>query len=141
MKNVANRLIVFAVSALAFGTTAFGQTTRMTAEIPFAFRTSTGTLPAGTYLFTEAPAGQGLHVMVAENKATGESRMVGIPLADTWVKPREASLEFACVANACGLKAMNTGTTTLVYQTPRRPKDERALVSVVSVPAKISNGE
>ena len=41
MKNVANRLIVFAVSALAFGTTAFGQTKRMTAEIPFAFRTAT----------------------------------------------------------------------------------------------------
>ena len=47
MKNIANRLIVLAASAFALGTVAFGQT-RMTAEIPFAFHTVTGTLPAGT---------------------------------------------------------------------------------------------
>jgi len=141
MKNVANRLIVFAVSALAFGTTAFGQTTRMTAEIPFAFRTATGTLPAGTYLFTEAPSSHGQHVMVAENRATGKSQMIGIPLADTWAKAHPASLEFACIGSACRLQAMNTGTGRLVYQTPHPRKDERALVSVVSVPVKISNGE
>jgi outer membrane protein assembly factor BamB len=141
MKNVANRLIVFAVSALAFGTAAFGQTTRMTAEIPFAFRTVTGTLPAGSYLFTEAHAGQGQHVTVAENTSTGKSWMVGLPQADNWAKPRAASLEFTCVGNACSLQALNTGTGRLVYQTPRPRKDERALVSVVSVPVRIANGE
>jgi len=64
MKNIANRMIVFAVSALAFGTVAFGQT-RMTADIPFAFRTATGKLPAGTYELRQHPNNGMVHMIVS----------------------------------------------------------------------------
>jgi hypothetical protein len=141
MKNVANRLIVFAVSALAFGTAAFAQTVT-TAEIPFAFRTVTGTLPSGTYRFTETRT-SGNSLMVIENATTGEKRMIGAPMFDHWgtANKRVPSVDFVCVDGACSLKALNTGEGALVYQTPRQSRSDNAQVSVISVPAKTTAGE
>ena len=56
MKNIAKRLVVVAVGAVVVGMVAFGQTT-MTAQIPFAFQTAQGTLPAGRYTVTELARG------------------------------------------------------------------------------------
>jgi hypothetical protein len=85
LKTIANRLIVFAVSSIALGTMAFGQT-RMTAEIPFAFRTVNGDLPAGNPMYnayriaTDAPV-----------------------------------VEFLCGASGCALKALRTSEGSLEY--------------------------
>lgn len=141
MKNIANRIILFAASALAFGTVAFGQTT--TAEIPFAFRTVTGTLPAGTWRFTESRT-NGVALIVVENATTGDKRMIGVPILDHWgsaTKP-VPSVDFVCVNDKCSLKALNTDEGALVYQTPRQSrKGDTAVVSVISIPARTSNGE
>ena len=67
MKTIANRIIVIAASVIALGTVAYGQTT-MTAEIPFAFRAASATLPAGTYTFDTS---SGIaHSVVIRNAAT-----------------------------------------------------------------------
>jgi len=144
MKNVPNRMIVFAASALAFGTAAFGQTP-MTAHIPFAFRTVTGTIPAGTYQLAEAKlSGGAQHMILLRNTATGQSNYAGIPIYDPWVKAKDnPSIVFACVADSCSLKAINTDSGTLAYQIPQPSArgDKGPQVSVVSVPMTRSNGE
>jgi hypothetical protein len=97
MKTIANRLIVFAVSAIAFGTVAFGQT-RMTAEIPFAFHTSKGTLPAGTYELRDVSMAGVPHLIVLRNTATQKSAVAGNPTFNVYRKSDSASkLEFSCV--------------------------------------------
>ena len=48
MKTLVNRIVMVAASAMVLGTLAFGQT-EMKAQIPFPFRTSMSTLPAGEY--------------------------------------------------------------------------------------------
>jgi hypothetical protein len=144
MKNVANRLIVFAASALAFGTVAFGQN-RMTAEIPFAFQTATGTLPAGTYTFTRAKLNGSDHLITVQNVATYQSLSAGIPMFDDYDKAGKsgASIDFACVAGKCSLKAVRTVSGTMVYLTPRRPRAEEKAspMALVTIPAKVSNGD
>jgi hypothetical protein len=48
MKSITNRLFLFAATAVFFGTTAFGQTTK--AGVPFAFSIPGGTVAAGNYV-------------------------------------------------------------------------------------------
>ena len=56
MKTLANRIMMFAASALVLGTVAYGQT-QLTVTIPFAFRTANTTLPSGTYVFNRQAIG------------------------------------------------------------------------------------
>lgn len=141
MKNVANRMIVIAVSAL--GTVAFGQSP-MTAQIPFAFRTTTGTMPAGTYQLREAKLNGLEHVIYLHNTATGQTNAAGVPIYDQWTRAKSnPSIVFACAADVCSLKAIKTDSGTLEYSTPRQSaKGEKApQVSMVSIPMTASNGE
>jgi hypothetical protein len=144
MKTVANRLIVFAASALALGTVAFGQE-RMTAEVPFAFHTVDSVLPAGTYEFTPVRLASVSHLLSVRNTATNESTAVGLPVFDQYNKSTGANptLTFVCQAGACQLKAIRTSNGTLNYPVtrPSRSAAKEAQVAVITIPAKVSSGD
>ncbi len=140
MKSIANRLIVLAASALAFGTVAFGQT-RMTADIPFAFHTVSGNLPAGTYVITETSVGAASHVVILRNTASQKTSFAGNPTYNVWRKAADgAVLEFACVERNCSLKAIRTTSVSLEYVVPKS-KDDSSKVAVVSIPLKPVNAD
>jgi hypothetical protein len=133
MKTIANRLIVFAASAFALGTVAFGQTS-MTAEVPFAFHTVTGVLPAGTYSFDRLTAGNPNTIVVRDSK-NHRAAIAGAGNFNTWEKATDAPVAvFACVEGKCSLKALRTSEGTLEYAGPRKSK--KAEVAEVIVPLK-----
>jgi hypothetical protein len=135
MKTIANRLIVIAASTIAFGTVAFGQT-RMTAEIPFAFHTVNGTLPAGTYEIREITLGSASHVVLLRNAASQKSAFAGNPTYNAYRKAAGAPvLEFACVERNCSLKTIKTADASLEYVVPGT-KDDSNKVALVSIPLK-----
>jgi hypothetical protein len=140
MKTIANRLIIIAASAIAFGSVAFGQT-RMTAEIPFAFHTVSGTLPAGTYEFRETSVGSASHMVLIRNTASQKSAFAGNPTYNAYRKGADSPvLEFACVERGCSLKAIKTAWASLEYVVPKN-KDDSGKVAVVSIPLKPLNAD
>jgi len=142
MNAFANRLIVFAASALAAGTMAYGQN-RMTAEIPFAFNTVAGTQPAGTYEFRSLPTNGTDHLISVQNTATNRTTVAGLPMFDSWHKASgpNPTLEFVCQASACSLRAIVTGDGSLIYSTPGKRSAKRYPVAVISVPLKVLSSD
>jgi hypothetical protein len=139
MKNIANRMIVFAASALAFGTVAFGQT-RMVAEVPFAFHTVNGTLPAGTYEVREMSAGV-THVVVLRNTGTEKSAFAGNPTYNAYRKAANGPvLEFACSGHECSLRAIRSSSSSLEYAAPKKSKDGEKM-AVISIAMKPVNAD
>jgi hypothetical protein len=140
MKTIANRLIVFAASAIAFGTVAFGQT-RMTAEIPFAFRTVSASLPAGNYEVRETSVGASFHMMSLWNTATQKGVFVGNPIYNPYRRAASGTqLEFVCMDRKCSLKAIRSVNASLEYPTPGKSKDD-SKVAVVTIPVKLVNAD
>ena len=133
-----NRLIAIAAGVIALGTTAFAQT-RMTADVPFAFKTATGTLPAGTYEFT--PRASSLsHLVVVRNKATGKSVFAGTPLFNAWNKAAGyPAAIFVCGASGCTLKALLTREGSSEYAVPNAKGKEK--LAVIEVPLKSLNAD
>ena len=139
MKNIANRMIVFTASMIAFGTVAFGQTAAV-AEIPFGFHTTNGTLPAGTYKFKRVSTGGTPTAMVVQNTTSGESHMAGIPRWEpaTNGQTLKPHVEFACAGSDCTLKSITTSEGRLVYTAPHKPASASRYeeLATVSVPFK-----
>jgi hypothetical protein len=132
MKTIANRLIVFAASAIAFGAVAFGQT-RMTAEIPFAFHTARTTLPAGTYEITDLQTGGNHHVVILWNTGSQKGTFAGNSMYNAYrTAPGRSVVEFACVEDVCSLKAIRTVSASLEYATPHKTWEEES--AVISIP-------
>ena len=141
MMIVANRLIVFAAGTIAVGAAAFGQT-RMTAQIPFAFRTANGTLPAGTYEIDETHNGGSNHVVILRNTASQKAAFAGYPMYNEYRKaPGAPVVEFACVDGDCSLKAIRTASSSLEYNAPGKSRHDETKVAVVSVPLKTQKAE
>src|SRR5271169_6569579 len=108
MKTIANRLIVIAAGTIAFGTVAFGQT-RMTAEIPFAFHTATGTLPAGNYEVRETAVGGASHVVLLRNTASKKGTFAGNARLNVYrTSAKGTVIEFVCTGRNCSLKAIRS---------------------------------
>jgi hypothetical protein len=139
MKTIANRTIVFAVSAIAFGTVAFGQS-RMTAEIPFAFHTLNATLPAGTYEVRETQLGGNPHLVVLRNAASNKTSFLGGAMFNTYrTSPNGAAIEFVCKDGSCSLKAIRSSWSSLEYATPNKARDKEKRMAVVSIALKPIN--
>jgi len=139
MKTIANRMIVLAASAIAFGTVAFGQT-RMTAEIPFAFHTLNATLPAGTYEVREAQLGGNPHLVMLRNAASNKTSMLGGAVFNSYrTSPSGAAIDFVCKDGSCSLKAIRSSWSSLEYATPNRGRDKEKSMAVVSIALKSVN--
>jgi len=132
MKTIANRLLVFAASALALGTLAFGQN-RMTADIPFAFQTPGASWAAGTYTLTPQ-ANSGAHTVVIRNAATNKAAIAGNAIVDYTEASDKPVLKFLCGHGVCALTAIRTTSGTFEYSVSRQSKN--AEWTVVEVPLK-----
>jgi hypothetical protein len=140
MKTTANRLIVIAAGVFALGTAAFGQN-RVTAEIPFAFKTASATLPAGTYEFTRVQSTAISNVVTIRNVATSQQVLAGNPLFTDYNKATDKPIaEFACGKDGCALKALRTNAGSVQYPAPHHAKDHEK-VAVISIPMKPVSGE
>jgi hypothetical protein len=133
MKTIANRLIVIAASAFALGTLAFGQTS-LTAQIPFAFRTAGGNLPAGTYQLSSVSVG-GASSVIIRDAASGKASFVGSGMLNVYKKaPENPVVVFRCAGSNCSISAIRTGWGSVEYNAPKTPKN--AEVAVIEVPLK-----
>ena len=138
MTNIANRLIVIAAGALALGSMAYGQS-RMTADVPFAFRTVSGTLPAGSYEIAPQ-SNDSFHAVVLRNAATRKAVYAGTAMLDTWKRAADKPvIQFACVNGACALKSIQTLSGTLEYAPASKSK--KAEIAVISIPLKAANAD
>ena len=139
MKTIANRLIVIAAGVFAFGVMAFGQTP-MTADIPFAFHTLGGTLPAGTYSISETRGT--LHLVVLRNTSSNQGTFAGVPTYNSYRRAAGGTvLEFACVERSCSLKAIRSVDASLEYAVPNKSKDDSRKVAVISIAVKTANAD
>ena len=138
MKTLANRLVVFAASAVVLGTMAYGQT-NMKAEIPFAFRTANATLRAGTYQIKDVSSGGAANTMTLWNTASHRGVYVMSSPLDI-DRPSRPSLVFLCGSQGCSLSEIRTSRGTLVYSAPHKAARDKEAVAVVSIPLTL-NGD
>jgi hypothetical protein len=102
MKNIANRLFVFAAAALSLGTLAYGQTV-VKADIPFTFIAPGGPAPAGEYMLAIKNDGNGSIVYLTSVKTGHTVLSATSNLGDNSGKPIAPRLVFACGEEGCAL--------------------------------------
>jgi hypothetical protein len=132
MKTLANRLAMFAASAVVLGTMAYGQT-QTKVEIPFAFSAGKATLPAGSYLFYRHSLGS-VTLTILENATSHHSVFAMGARVDPNDRPSQPSFVFACIGGNCSLSAVRMASGTLIYPSPHKAAREQGAVSLVSIP-------
>jgi hypothetical protein len=136
MKSLTNRLVMFAASAVLFGTMAYGQTP-MNAAIPFAFRTANATLPAGNYTVNRVTTA----TMQLYNKDSGRGVFVASLPVDWYNTVQKPVLVFACVEQDCTLREIKTGNGTYTYPETHKTARGREAVSLIGVPLTKRNAD
>ncbi|MDP9170957.1 MAG: hypothetical protein M3N54_10100 [Acidobacteriota bacterium] len=137
MKTLANRVILLAASALALGSVAYGQTA-LKADIPFAFRASNTTMPAGSYTFYQDTR-SGLVNVRLWNSTTHRGIVTTAGPLDIY-KEGKPSVTFYCAGDACSLRAIRTAAGTLSYPAPRKAHGETHM-ALVSIPLTAGHGD
>jgi len=138
MKSIMHRIAVFAASAVVLGTTAFGQTMVMKAQIPFAFHSGNATLPAGSYTLTSDAHNATQLTRLRNASANVAVYSVGSP-NDSWAAGRTAVI-FRCGSEGCRLSAIRTAAGTITYYTPGKTAREKE-VAVNAVLVRASNAD
>jgi hypothetical protein len=139
MKTLANRIVMFAASAAALATMAYGQP-RAQAEIPFAFHTANATLPAGSYLVSRVSGGI-VGQLLLENTVSHRSAIVLSTDFDAPATASHPSMVFACVNGNCSLKAISMDNGTLNFPARNKALVEQETASVVAIPLTKRSGE
>ena len=138
MKTIANRLTMLAAGAVMLSTMAFGQAS-LKVEVPFAFRTSTATLPAGTYVVRRASVSLGRTVHL-ENSASRHGIFATAVIKDS-AQTASPSVVFACQGGSCWLSSIRTSSGSYDYQRPRKTAAEQGEISFISLPLITRNGD
>jgi len=107
MKNIANRLFLFAASALSLGTVAYGQTT-LKADVPFAFRMAGGTAAAGHYTVHLDNTASGKIVRINNQQAHRSALSLANRLDSYSNKAIAPRLVFRCAKAGCQLSEVWT---------------------------------
>jgi hypothetical protein len=137
MKTLANRLVMFAASAVVLGTMAYGQP-QMKAEVPFAFSAGSATLPSGSYLVYRQSLGAVTKMMLEDTVSHRSFFAVGA-YVDSRDRPSQLSVVFACLNGACSLSAIKMDNGTLKFAPPRNAARVRGTASIVSIPLTSRN--
>jgi hypothetical protein len=138
MKTLVTRIGMFAASAVALATMAYGQ--NMKAEIPFAFQTANATLPAGTYLIYRMSQNGVADAVRLWNEETHHSVLaVALPF-DVNRPAANPSIVFACRSEGCTLREIKTTNGTLSYP-EHKAKRNGEVASLVSLPLKAANAD
>jgi hypothetical protein len=140
MKSFTNRLVVFAASAVVLGTMAYGQT--MKAEIPFAFRTTNASLPAGTYTIDRLSGAGFANMLHLYNTESHRSVVtVSTPLDAYRRAAEKPSMVFSCGGQGCVLREIKTSSGSYSYPaSPKSARDHEA-VSTIEIPLTTRNGD
>jgi hypothetical protein len=139
MKTLANRIVMFAASAAALATMAYGQP-RAKAEIPFAFHTANATLPAGSYLVSRVSRGI-VGELLLENTVSHRSAIVLGTEFDARTTASQPGIVFACVNGNCSLSAIRMGNGTLNFPARNKALVEQETASIVAIPLTRRSGE
>ncbi|MEP6716279.1 MAG: hypothetical protein ABJC09_11950 [Terriglobia bacterium] len=137
MKKV-NRMILIAAGALTLGSAVYGQTA-MTADIPFAFRASGATMPAGRYeVIQRTSAGV---VMVHMRNRDGNRNVLAVGWGVDSHHEGNAQITFLCRPDSCTLREIRTLTGTVSYGARSHAKADGQVASAISVPLNGAHGE
>jgi hypothetical protein len=138
MKSFTNRLVIFAASAVALGTMAYGETA-MKAEIPFAFHTANATLPAGNYIVDRLTTAT--NTLRLYNTDTRRGAFVGSIVNDWFSSVNKPVIVFSCVGQRCTLREIKTSKGTYTYPEPHKTARTRETVSLIEIPLTARNGD
>jgi hypothetical protein len=129
MKSTLNSLIIAAAVTLS-AAAAYGQQTKLTVNVPFAFKTASGMQAAGEYAIKPATASE--VVMVLENRQTGRGTMLGIGAPETG-RDKDAKLVFRCGdESGCALTSVWVGDGRgWSYKAPKLKPSENERIAVV----------
>ena len=133
MKTFANRLVLFAASALALGTIAWGQSSAMYAQIPFAFQTTHGWMPAGNYTLVNNMSNKTVGL---KNRDLGETAVVLYRDLGSRNSNR-AAVKFRC-DDGCELVGIETPdyVISLFAHKSSRAKE----IAILARPVAVANG-
>ena len=131
MKSIANRLFLFAAAALSLGTAAYGQDI-LTANIPFAFRASTGSVSAGHYTVRIVNNGSGYLAQVRDS-ATGRGVISFTNRLGNGSAAIAPHLVFRCAETGCQLSEI--WTLTGGFSVPVKHLREREYLASVPLAA------
>jgi hypothetical protein len=139
MKTFTNRIALFAAGAVVLGTMAYGQSTTVKAEIPFAFEASGKTLKAGQYVLSPVQSRDGARIVALRGVDSKQAVIaIGTPV-DPYAKGGSAIL-FRCDADGCKLAGMRSPEGTVTYGSAHKtPRAKEA--AMVAVPLHVSNGD
>jgi hypothetical protein len=115
MNILTNRIALLAAGAVVLGSMAYGQTTSVKAEIPFAFRTSAGTLPAGVYTIRSERATGPFSVTSLGSDALKEKVFVTRLSQDYNPNNTKAAVIFHCGDAGCALDSIRSGDGMTSY--------------------------
>ena len=135
MKNIANKIAAFAVTAVVLGAAAFGQTQKvvMKAEIPFAFHTARGTMPAGNYVVTENYSG--IQRMFALRNTDSNKTLLVSGVGLNYNSADATTMSFRC-DDGCELVKIQTTSNAVEFPQHRASHAwEAAVVAIHLTPA------
>lgn len=130
MKTLTSKLMVVAAAIAAVAGAASAQS--MKAEIPFSFKVSGTTMPAGAYLVTAGPNMNGRPVFRLLNTDVSKP-VLAVPAGKHDGSSYEpAKLVFRCTGGNCALAQIWTGSGIGAYDlyTPKAKREEAALISI-----------
>ena len=128
MKSTLNSLLITAAVTLS-AAAAYGQT-KITAEIPFSFRTAAGVQPAGQYAVI--PASLDGDVLAIQSVETGRSTLLGMGARDSANDTRPRLVFHYGSESGCALTGvwMSDGRRW-AFKTPKIKPSEQEHVAVV----------
>jgi hypothetical protein len=134
MKSLTNKLMVAAVAMAVVAGVASAQS--MKAEVPFSFRVSGATMPAGTYVVTPGRNSTGIPTFRLLNTDVNLS-VLSLPAAHHTPDARqmtESKLVFRCESGSCALAQIWTGRESGAYDlhAPKTTRQEAALISIAA---------
>jgi hypothetical protein len=126
-----NRIALITASTLVLGSVAFGQSSTVTAKIPFEFRTPSGVLPAGDYVISNASS-EGSTKVASLRSAQLKKVVLVISASKNYDAKGSTAVLFRCNEDGCVLSGLRTVDGTINYNAPRMSKHAREVAVVAA---------
>ena len=134
MHSTLNSLLITAAGVVLSTSGAYGQS-KITANLPFEFRTAAGVQPAGEYAVEPTANGAAIRIV---NQDTRKGSLLGIGVPEGQNKNAQPKLVFQCGSESgCALTHVQMGDgREWKYNAPRLKASETARVAVVLLESK-----
>jgi hypothetical protein len=129
--KLTNVIASFAAGMIVLGTSAYGQTTSMKAEIPFAFSTPSGVLPAGVYTVRPSTNQSGVNQAILSSDDFKRSVIVVGSPKDYYTRGNPA-IVFFCGEAGCALRAVRLDNGTTTYPSPHASKRDKEVAILLT---------